>query len=201
MHVSSRHQHGHTSPTSCYSRNHDTRFILSTLLTPQKYSPYGKLFACRSKEDDDVRVCDIRTGQLTASLLQCPTSIKSSTSALAMCMFSAGTQDGASRWNQVGIWSTQWSNQNIQPNQNLRHSGPRSQAPEWYSWICAYPVRHQGWMVDGPGRLEYREALCLAHAETIWGWPIWRMILNDRKKHLCWKSGLEPLPLKNDFSE
>ena len=33
MHVSSRHQHGHTSPTSCYSRNHDTRFILSTLLT------------------------------------------------------------------------------------------------------------------------------------------------------------------------
>ena len=33
-------------------------------------------------------------------------------------------------------------------------------------------MRHQGWMVDGPGRLEYREALCLAHAETIWGWPI-----------------------------
>jgi len=33
MHVSSRHQHGHASPISCYSRNHDTRFILSTLLT------------------------------------------------------------------------------------------------------------------------------------------------------------------------
>jgi len=30
MHVSSRHQHEHTSPTS---RNHDARFILSTLLT------------------------------------------------------------------------------------------------------------------------------------------------------------------------
>jgi len=27
-------------------------------------------------------------------------------------------------------------------------------------------------MVDGPGRLEYREALCLDHTETIWGWPI-----------------------------
>ena len=27
-------------------------------------------------------------------------------------------------------------------------------------------------MVDRPGQLEYREALYLAHAETIWGWPI-----------------------------
>jgi len=45
-------------------------------------------------------------------------------------------------------------------------------AAKCYSWICAYPVRHQGWIVDGPGQLEYREALCLAHAETIWGWPI-----------------------------
>jgi len=27
-------------------------------------------------------------------------------------------------------------------------------------------------MVHGPERLEYREALCLAHTETIWGWPI-----------------------------
>jgi len=54
-------------------------------------------------------------------------------------------------------------------------------------------------MVHGPGRLEYREALCLAHAETIWGWPIkvdlsnfgnewkcidqeWLKVLEERRK-------------------
>jgi len=36
----------------------------------------------------------------------------------------------------------------------------------------AYLARHQGWIVDGPGQLEYREALCLAQAETIRGRPI-----------------------------
>ena len=51
-----------------------------------------------------------------------------------------------SRWNQVGVLSIQWS------NQNSWYSGPCSQAPECYSWIWAYPARHQGWMGDGSGQ-------------------------------------------------
>jgi len=58
--------------TLCYSWNHDTAQFDRIYFTDEAhlvgdypaYSPDGKLFACCSSEDDDVRVWDTRTGQL-----------------------------------------------------------------------------------------------------------------------------------------
>jgi len=64
MHVSSRHQQWtHQSHLMLFIELRHP-FHPFHLLMPQEYSPYGKLFACRSKEDDDVWFCDIQTDQL-----------------------------------------------------------------------------------------------------------------------------------------
>jgi len=60
------------NPNSCYSWNHDTAQFHRIYFTDEAhldgllpvYSPDGKLFACCSREDNDVRFWDTRTGQL-----------------------------------------------------------------------------------------------------------------------------------------
>ena len=73
MHVSSRHQQWtHQSHLMLFIELRHP-FHPFHLLMPQEYSPYGKLFACRSMMTSE---SVIRTGKLAASPLQCPTSTK-----------------------------------------------------------------------------------------------------------------------------
>jgi len=69
-----------TDPVLCYSWNHETAHFDRIHFTDEAhldghhrtYSPDGKLFACRSREDWDVRIWDTRTGQLCGKPITMP---------------------------------------------------------------------------------------------------------------------------------
>jgi len=72
-----------TYPISCYSWNHKTAQFDRIHFTDEAhldgyldgyhaYSPDGKLFACRSREDKHIRVWDTRTGQLCGRPITMP---------------------------------------------------------------------------------------------------------------------------------
>ena len=114
-----------TDPVLCYSWNHETaqfdriHFTDEAHLYYGAYSPDGKLFACHSRKDNDVRVWDTRTGQLCRKHITMPDvdgialspalndpslgdrliAIHYSNTVklfdVYTCMLSAGTQDGA----------------------------------------------------------------------------------------------------------
>jgi len=69
-----------TDPVLCYSWNHETAQFDRIHFTDEAhlhaycwaYSPDGKLFACRSRKDEDIRVWDTRTGQLCGKPITMP---------------------------------------------------------------------------------------------------------------------------------
>ena len=185
-----------------YSWNHDTAQFHFTSQEhlygyPCVYSPDGRLFACCSRKDKDIRVWDTRTGQLCGNPIPMPNYVDSMALSPALNHQSLGNRLIAIRcWDTTSLFDVYtgclyakfWSHRSrmafIRDGTKLMTS-----ARPLIIWDTAdLTVKHRdgykldpldmkdGWMIGQDNEslfwvpVEHRENLCLLpQFETIWG--------------------------------
>jgi len=197
-----------TDPVLCYSWNHETAQFDRIHFTDEAhisgysgaYSPDGKLFACLSKEDWDVRVWDTRTGQLCGKPITMP-GVDALSPALndrslgdrliaVRCYHIITLFDVCTGHLYAQCWNTEWNMAFIGDGTKLafyhddhpiRIYDIVGLASKHRNAIHGYePVPHDmedGWTVGQDHELlfwvpvEHRKVLCLPHVEMIWDRP------------------------------
>ena len=198
-----------TPPTLCYSWNPETaqfdciHFTDEAHLHPycRAYSPDGKLFACRSYKDRDVRVWDTRTGQLCGKPITMPGVPKIALSpalndpSLGDRLIAVRCYDNDTT-TLFDVYTGHLYAQCWDSGANMAFIGDGTKLASYYP-IRIYDIvglasKHRnaihgyqpvpqdmndGWVVGQDDELlfwvplEHRQDLCLPHVEMIWGRP------------------------------
>ena len=195
-----------TDPVLCYSWDHANarfnciHFADQVHLGPlMAYSPDGKLFACRSLADDNVRVWDTRTGQLCGKPITMPHVHKIALSP-ALNDRSLGDRLIALRCsdsNTIALFDAytgHWYAQCLDPGSDMAFIRDGTKlvscdpirvhdivglTAKHQNATCGYEPREMrdGWVVGQTNELlfwvphEHRKVLCLSHVEMIWSRP------------------------------
>jgi len=196
-----------SDPVLCYSWNHETAQFDRIHFTDEAhldayggaYSPDGKLFACPSWKDEDVRVWDTRTGQLCGKPITMP-DVNAIALSPALNDPSLGGRLIALRCYHTitffDVYTGHLYAQCWNPTRSMTFIGDGTKLASYHP-IRIYDIvglaskqrnavhgyqpvpqdMNDGWVVGQDHELlfwvplEHRKDLCLPHVEMIWGKP------------------------------